>query len=522
MNAWSLYFLAKVGLHFAGILRLHWLPNLLFALALLWPLPEGRARRLRGWLAWPVAVALLYGDSQLGSPDRLLGQLKGLAGFSADYLWELVLRAVQPSWLLAAALAFVAYAVLSRWLRFSTLAVLAILSVPMTQALQRQDGGLAPATVGALGQAAGGATATATDSGPEATLSQFYAHEGQRRLVFAKPTTPPPFDLIVVHVCSLAWDDLDFVGQSQPAVLQRFDLLFKQFNSAASYSGPALIRVLHGNCGQRPHQQIYDAADPGCATFPALETAGYKIEGLLNHDGHYDDFRKTAEQSGGLAGKMLPNTGAAVAMHSFDGSPIMDDGQLLSHWWKQRVAQGGGPVALYYNTISLHDGNRVPGLASRSSLDTYKPRVTKLLSDLDHFVSELEASGRPVVLMLVPEHGASLRGDKLQMSGMREIPGPRITLVPAAIKLIGLPHPANPTATVVNKPVSYFDLYSLLGDLLVNNPYAPGARPLAQRLDTMAGTDYVAENADVVVMRMPDGRYVMKSGQTSWTDYDTR
>lgn len=33
---------------------------------------------------------------------------------------------------------------------------------------------------------------------------------------------------------------------------------------------------------------------------------------------------------------------------------------------------------------------------------------------------------------------ASLRGDKIQMSGMREIPGPRITLVPAAVKLVGM------------------------------------------------------------------------------------
>lgn len=523
MNAWSLYFLAKVGLHFAGTLRLHWLPNLVFALALLWPLPEGRTRRVRAWLAWPVAIALLYQDSLLGSPDRLLGQIKGLAGFSAGYLFELLTRAVQPSWLLAAVLAFAVYAVLSRWLRFSTLAVLAILSVPLSQLVQKPApfGGTALAAATGSVPAGGSATPAAAADSPDALLSRFYAHEQQRRLSFPAQGTPP-FDLIVIHVCSLAWDDLDFVGQSQPAVLQRFDLVFKQFNSAASYSGPAAIRVLHGNCGQRNHTQMYDAADPGCLTFPALEKAGFKTEGLLNHDGHYDGFLQTVEQSGGLAGKMQSNSAAPAVMQSFDGSPIRDDGLLLSQWWKQRQTQGGAPVALYYNTISLHDGNRVPGYSSRSSLDTYKPRVTKLLSDLDHFVSELEASGRPVVLMLVPEHGASLRGDKLQISGMREIPGPRITLVPAAIKLIGLPHPGTGTATVVDKPVSYFDLYSLLANLLADNPFAPGAKPLAQRLDTMTGTDYVAENADMVVMRLPDGRYVMKSGETPWTDYDTR
>lgn len=45
------------------------------------------------------------------------------------------------------------------------------------------------------------------------------------------------------------------------------------------------------------------------------------------------------------------------------------------------------PVALYYNTVSLHDGNRIEGVASRSSLDTYKPRLSKLLADFDQFLT---------------------------------------------------------------------------------------------------------------------------------------
>ncbi|HRL99841.1 MAG TPA: cellulose biosynthesis protein BcsG, partial [Acidovorax sp.] len=104
-------------------------------------------------------------------------------------------------------------------------------------------------------------------------------------------------------------------------------------------------------------------------------------------------------------------------MQNFDGSPIYNDHALLSQWWKKRSAQGGGaPVALYYNTISLHDGNRVPGMNSRSSLDTYKPRLAQLMADFDKFITELESAGRPVVVVLVPEHGASLRGDKIQIS----------------------------------------------------------------------------------------------------------
>ncbi len=70
-----------------------------------------------------------------------------------------------------------------------------------------------------------------------------------------------------------------------------------------------------------------------------------------------------------------------------------------------------------------------------------------MLADFDQFLTELERTGRPVAVLLMPEHGAALRGDEYQISGMREIPNPRITLVPAALKLIGLP-----TANAPNAP----------------------------------------------------------------------
>ncbi|MCR3901195.1 cellulose biosynthesis protein BcsG, partial [Klebsiella variicola] len=70
-----------------------------------------------------------------------------------------------------------------------------------------------------------------------------------------------------------------------------------------------------------------------------------------------------------------------------------------------------GPVALYYNTISLHDGNRVVGSAL-SSIDSYPQRATKLMNDVDRLSDLIAASGRRAVIVFVPEHGAALRGDK--------------------------------------------------------------------------------------------------------------
>lgn len=519
MNFWHLTFLAKVGLYFGGYIGLNWWLNLLLWLSMLPPIAHIGWRRARAVVALAAAVALLYADSYLPSPARILSQLKALSGFSADYWLELAQRVFNPDMLLVGLVGVLLYSALARRVRAGTFTLLALLSVPMGAALQEH---VTVATAG--GNSQGASPSDSQDTSPDALLQRFYANESQRRIQFTAPNAPPAFDIILLHVCSLSWDDMDFVKQRDNPFLKRFDVLFTNFNSAASYSGPASLRVLHGTCGQTPHDKLYDGIDPQCYVFPSLEKVGYQTAALLNHDGVYEEFAHALEERGGLAGKLLPNQRAPVHMQNFDGSPIYNDHALLSQWWKKRNSdRSAGPVALYYNTISLHDGNRVPGIASRNSLETFKPRLVQLLADFDKFISELEAAGRPVVVMLVPEHGASLRGDKIQMAGMREIPGPRITLVPVAVKLVGMkpsdaPAPAAPL--VVNQPMSYLGLYTLLGDLIRDNPFGDSARPLAERLAAPATTPFVSENADVIVMRNQEGKYLMRSGNGEWVPYN--
>ncbi len=424
MHYWNLYFLLKVGLFYGGYTGFHWMPNLALGIALGWPLPNGRWRQLRNALAWPAALALLYYDSYLPSPGRVLSQAQALLGFSADYWLELLQRIVSPSVAIGLGVIVLAYAILARRIRFATLALAGILSVPLV-AVWQSSALSNSATADGVG-AGDGSGSTANDpskaSTPDALVQAFYAQQEQLRLSLRSASEVPPFDIIVLHVCSLSWDDMEFVGLRDHPLLQRFDVVFSNFNSAASYSGPASLRVLHGTCGQQRHQQIYEGEDAACYVFPSLEKLGYQTSGLLNHDGLYEDFGATLEKKGGLKGKLLPNQSAPVHMQNFDGSPIYNDYALLSQWWKQhsaQAAQGGAPAALYYNTISLHDGNRVPGMTSRSSLDTYKPRLVQLLADFDRFIDDLEKSGRPVALFLVSEHGVSLRGDKMQISFMR-------------------------------------------------------------------------------------------------------
>jgi cellulose synthase operon protein YhjU len=515
MSYLSLYFLLKTGLYYGHYIGFHWVWNLLLAASAFWPLPDGRLQRWRAALIWPLAAVLLYHDSLLPTPQRVWSQLGTLGGFTAEYMLELIRRAVDPIALELLALALVAYTVLKRWLRFATLALLGILSVPLMASI----GGTGSSPDAALVAKAGpGAQTVASIADTE--LKTFYAREYQRKVVFPTAVATPPFDLIVLHVCSLSWDDLDYVNQRNAPLLKRFDVVFSRFNSAASYSGPATFRLFRGNCGQTAHATLYQGTDPSCYTFPALEKAGFKTNGLLNHNGIFDGFAKIVEHEAGLTGRMESNRNGTVQMQSFDGTPVYDDYGLLSQWWTQRLKKDSAPVALYYNTISLHDGNRVPGTSSVNSLDTYKPRVTKLLADFDRFVTQLESSGRPVVLMLVPEHGASLRGDKLQMSGMREIPDPKITLVPAALKLIGMPGAAGSKAPlVVNQDISYFGLTALLANLMQDNPFVADGIPLAQRLENLETTPFVAENDDLVMLREPAGGYVMKSNEGTWVPF---
>lgn len=522
----------KVGLYYTGYLGFHWELNLLLAVVLVWPMQNPNGKRLRQVLAWPVGISLLYYDSYLPTIKRVLSQAQALSNFSAEYMVELAQRLINPMAFVGFLVIVGVYTALNRRIRFSTFALGAILSVPAVTAYQADNGaGVSSALVEAAPTPAPTASGISTapvapivSFNPDNQLHAFYAEESRRKLWFSTGgATPPPFDIIVLHVCSLSWDDMDFVGVKNHPFFKRFDAVFTKFNSGASYSGPASLRVLHGTCGQKQHKALYKQVDPQCYVFPNLEKVGYQTAAVLNHDGVYEDFAKSLEEKSGLQGKIEKNLLATVPvhMHSFDGTPIYNDKALLSQWWQKRQQRGPEPVAMYYNTVSLHDGNKVPGVSSRSSLDTYKPRLEKLLTDFDKFLTELESTGRPVVVMLMPEHGAALRGDKIQISGMREIPSPRITLVPAAIKIIGgSASQGDKNTMIIDQPTSYFGLYSLLNQLLQKSPYDPSSPSLAEHIKTLETTLFVSENEDVIVMpNAAKNGYLLKSGNDPWVPY---
>jgi cellulose synthase operon protein YhjU len=517
----SLYFLVKVGLYFSGYIGFNWVLNFLLAIVGFWPIQNSLWRKTRAGLVWFLAGLLFYHDSFLPDLVKLWPRLVAIQSFSGEYLWELITREFTPKLVACLVIVIIGFGLLTRWVRFSTFAILAILSVPIVGMLGSDAGNsqLQVASGAIHSPRAVIASSPSVAMHSDAELKDFYAKEQQRRFAFPKTVAAPPFDLIILHVCSLSWDDLDFANARNAPLLSRFDVLFNNFNGASTYSGPSVSRALRGNCGQTPHNQLYRGADEQCYTFPSLAQAGYQTNGLLNHNGVFDSFARVVEREGGLEGRLEKNLGAPVQMRSFDGSPIYDDFALLSSWWDSRLSRGSAPVALYYNTISLHDGARIPGVASQKSIDTYKPRLQKLMSDFDRFINRLESTGRPVVVVLLPEHGASLRWRKGQIDGMREIPDPKITILPAAIKIVGA-KTATTSTIVIDQPVSYFGLYSLLGDMMSDSPYSSQARPISERLKKLETTTFVAENEDIIVMREPGGSFTIRGADGTWLPFN--
>lgn len=529
MGLWSAYFIAKLLLYVGGYIGFNpWL-NLVFAIFTALPPQNQRQRFTKNVIAVPLGIMLLYHDSWLPPFARVLEQTNNLAAFTPGYLWELSLRFVNWKLLLAAVVLGFVYALARRKLRLSTFVFIAILWV-----LIRPDHSmpLEPAFANASAAQAARQNPQATidprnlrEEALEGLLTDFYTKERLRQVRFAPlPGDDAPYDIVILHVCSLAWDDLEFVRDDTDPLLQRFDILFDDFNSAASYSGPAAIRMLRGNCGQTSHRQLYDPASSECLVIDGLQRVGFAPQWVMNHDGKFGDFFTDVRKHGAFPSDPEPLAGAKVAQHAFDGSPIYDDYAVLSGWWSKRLADPTPRVVLYYNSISLHDGNRV---GTDKGPAGYDGRLQKFSSDIRQFMDDLEASGRRAIVLFVPEHGAAVRGDRRQIPGLREIPTRAITRVPVGVLLVNAsPDPSPNTSSGADKvrqrieaPVSYLALNELLSRMLADNPFAKPDLQLGTYTQNLPRTDSVAENEGTTVMEI-GGQSLVRMPDGDWTPWD--
>lgn len=519
LGHWNLYFIGKFVLFALGLVDIQPLPNIVLAALLSIPLPGMLLRGARQIIAIPAGAALLYQETWLPPFQRLLAQ-PGVLDFTPAYLLELAGRFLDWQAIAVLVLLLIGYSYLFQWLRMTSLTLLGLLWLWLPTAV--------PALVPSAPQVA---TAVAPSVPTERTvadtttldnwLQRFFDSEASRQTLFPpRNEQTAAFDVLVVNVCSLAWEDLDAVGLKENALFERMDVLFDRFNSATSYSGPAAIRLLRASCGQPLHQALYQPAPEQCLLFQNLANLGFHAETLFNHNGRFDGFSDDVTAQG-LPQPALPSQRFPRAMAGFDGSPISRDLDVLRGWWKHRQSLTESHVGLFYNSISLHDGNRILGPDGQAQSADYKLRAQRLLGDLDSFIDELERSGRRVALLIVPEHGAALHGDRMQIAGMREIPRASITQVPVGLKLIGMDLQAGDGPLHVAQPSSFLALSELVSRLYAAQS-APSAADLATLVAGLPATEPVSETAGAQVIEYEGKPYVRVNGQAVWLPYPKR
>ncbi|CDG14808.1 predicted inner membrane protein [Serratia marcescens subsp. marcescens Db11] len=530
LGGWNLYFLAKFALLWFGYLNFHALPNLVFMAFLLMPIPSQRLHRWRHYLAIPIGIALFYHDTWLPGINSILSQGSQLAGFSAQYLLELVNRFINWQMIGAAFVLFIAYLFVAQWVRVTVFTVAALVwlnivniagpAVSLLPSTSTASAGSAntPATAApAAGDAAPADSLPPTSANLTAYLNQFYDREKGRATAF--PTTLPadaqPFDLLVINICSLAWADMDAVNLQNHPLWSKMDIMFDSFNSATAYSGPASIRLLRASCGQLSHHDLYQPVNQQCYLFDNLTKLGFKEQLMLDHSGVFGNYLKELREQGDMQAPLMSQAGIGNELTSFDGEPIYNDLELLTRWLDQQQKGGDGRTATFFNVIPLHDGNRFVG-ANKSA--DYQPRAQKLFDQLNTFLDQLEKSGRKVVVVIVPEHGAALVGDKMQMSGLRDIPSPNITHTPVGIKLVGMKAPHQGSPLQIKTPSSYLALSELVSRLVDGKVFSESSVDWQTLTQALPQTPVISENDNAIVMQYQGKPYIRLNGG-DWVPY---
>lgn len=496
MGLWTFYFFAKLYLHFRGFIRFDVLANFLFFAFLIVPLPkpwqEKRPAAIaRQTAAAVIAVMLLWHDSWLPDPLHALRMLQQNGMPSGEYLIQFFLR----FWSLREAAALIVLCILAfslRRFRKTTVAATALLL-------------LLPLILSA------GKTGSRPAAALERYVGSFINAESIRQVRVKPPKAGDQgFDILILQICSLAWDDLRELGMEQDPFFQRFDFLFTGFNSVSTYSNPAAIRLLNGNCGQRRHADLYNGLPEDCSLMEGLRRQGYAIRYARNHNGAYGKFDVEIQRLGRLDAEPFRPTGLAAKKYMFDDSPVYDDYDLLEQWWAGRRRSGEGKVALYYSSVSLHDGSHWINDREWWKGDTreqYREALRILLADLAKFFDLLAASDRNVAVVVAGEHGRALRGNTIETPGLRDIPLPRITLVPVGIKLVGRNRGSLGKNVVIGKPSSYFALAFTLERFAEENPFLTDRFTTRAFVDSVPQTAFVAENENNLVVNSDDEYY---------------
>ncbi len=512
-----------------GYLNFHPLINLVFAAFLIFPLPRAGWRRARHWLALPVGAGIFYHDTWLPGIESIRAQGSQVFSFTLDYWAELLGRFINWEMVGAGFVLLTLYLFIAQWLRFTPWILLALLWLWVSPQVSNPFASSKGTSEHALNTSREETrssvlpmeeqldqSAPPTNENLNAYLDDFYREEQERLVHFPEslPAQATPFDVLIINVCSLAWHDVEASGLTGHPVWSHFDIRFNRFNSATSYSGPSSIRLLRASCGQTSHQGLYVTAPKQCLLFENLAQLGFAKQVAMDHSGDFGNYLTGLQQYAGLDVTPMDKKGLAHDLASFDGEPIYRGDALFGRWLNERTQSQAARNVTFFNLIALHDGNRY--VASRQ-IAPYKARLKTLLDQLDDFMTTLEQSGRKVAVVMVPEHGAALTGDKMQMAGLRDIPSPSITQVPVGVALLGTKAPHEATRNV-DTPSSFLAVSELVSRLVGKDVFGSETIDWDALLGDLPQTPSVSENQGSVVIEY-QGKYHIKLGQGDWVPY---
>ncbi len=235
----------------------------------------------------------------------------------------------------------------------------------------------------------------------------------------------------------------------------------------------------------------------------------------MGHNGQFGGFLKEVRENGGMQTELMVQINLPVILLGFDGSPVYDDTAVLNRWLDVTEKDKNSRSATFYNTLPLHDGNHYPGVSKTAD---YKARAQKFFDELDAFFTELEKSGRKVMVVVVPEHGGALKGDRMQVSGLRDIPSPSITDVPVGVKFFGMKAPHQGAPIVIDQPSSFLAISDLVVRVLDGKIFTEDNVDWKKLTSGLPQTAPVSENSNAVVIQYQDKPYVRLNGG-DWVPY---
>lgn len=434
------YFLFKFGLYFMNLSGFDFALNLVLFLLCLFSIRVKSLNKIYKAFLILFGLVLLYHDSYLPmlSPQVVYAE-KGFSGVF-ELLSTFVSDYFDFSYLGFFVLAFIAVFFINDFLKVTTIVVICFITVACLNisalSVAKESKSQAVENVVADSADIPPQIGTADSQGVENYLQTFLELERQR--IVTMPSTLPenftPFDIVIVNICSMATDDIEASNLLKHPLFRTFDFSFDTFNSVSSYSTPSSLRLLRSNCGQMTEAQMYKERRSECELITSVEQLGYQSEVYFDHNGKYGDYLKTLHDLGGLNENIHDLSKLSVKYNAFDGSAIRSDSDLFKAYVNNIARNGNVNNITFMNLLSLHDGNR---LAGEKKSQSYAPRLKLLLDNLEDFIKDIKDSNRNTLFIMVPEHGAAIRGDKMQIAKLREIPTDKITRIPVGVSFLG-------------------------------------------------------------------------------------